>query len=123
VDFAQWNGDRLITEQLRQKGTQWAEKNTAFQKIRQETGKAKARAKQTHVAVFLDGMWQERLELAATRKEAKDAGLLTGNGEDDGEPVEEKKLDELVATDPYIQVALFLFKDGRNAGLSAGASR
>lgn len=122
VGFSPWRGDRFSVEQVRQAGRQWAEHNATFQKIRQETGKAKIRAKQTNVAVFVDGMWKDRADLAATRKEAQAAGLLQ-EGEDDKTPAPEKKLDQTVATDPYVQMSLFLMKAGGGSGSAAGASR
>ncbi|WP_306548724.1 carboxy terminal-processing peptidase [Desulfobulbus sp.] len=124
VGFTQWRGDRFTVESARQAGKQWAEHNATFKKIQQETGKAKIRAKQTNVAVFVDGMWKERMDLAATRKEAQAAGLLQEEDDDNNQPpAAEKKLDEVVATDPYIQMSLFLMKEKAAAGPSVGASR
>jgi len=122
VGFSPWRGDRFSVEQVRQAGRQWAEHNATFQKIRQETGKAKIRAKQTNVAVFVDGMWKDRADLAATRKEAQAAGLVQ-EGDDDKTPAPEKKLDEAVSTDPYVQMSLFLMKAGGGSGSGVGASR
>jgi carboxyl-terminal processing protease len=123
VHFDQWRGSHLAVGQLRQTGQRWAQSSTALQKIQQEAGKAKTRAKQTNMAVYLDGLWADRQELAATRKEAQAAGLLQENTDDDTAPAEEKKLDELVATDPYIQVSLFLVKEGAGGRASAGGTR
>jgi carboxyl-terminal processing protease len=120
VGYTPWRGGRLAVDKVQQAGKQWAENNQTFKKIKEETQKAKVRAKQTNVAVFLDGMWKDRTELATTRKEAQAAGLLQGNAEDEAAPVEEKKLDEQVATDPYIQIALFLMKEGASSGKSVG---
>jgi len=122
VDYSRWKGDRFVKEQLRQSGKQWTENNTAFKKIQEETQKAKIRAKQTNVAVFVDGMWKDREEVKATRKEAKAAGLLQEESDDGAAPGAEKKLDEVVATDPYIQVSLFLLKEGRANGGTVGAA-
>ena len=117
VDYSKWRGDRFITDQVRLAGKQWVDNNAAFQKIKEETQKAKIRAKQTNVAVFLDGMWKDREEVKTTRKEAKAAGpVARGCVMTEATPGEEKKLDEQVATDPFIQVALFLMKEGRTGG-------
>ena len=57
-------------------------------------------------------MWKERQDLEEARKEAKAAGILPDTDEN-GEPLkEEKKLDQLADTDPYVQVALYLLKGG-----------
>ena len=64
------------------------------------------------------------MDLAATRKEAQAAGLLQEEDDDNNQPpAAEKKLDEVVATDPYIQMSLFLMKEKAAAGPSVGASR
>ncbi len=123
VDYVKWRGDRFTKEQVRQAGKQWAEGNPAFKKIKEETQKARIRAKQTNVAVFLDGMWKDREDLKTTRKEVKAAGMLQEDAEDGAVHNEAKKLDDLIATDPYIQVALFLMKDGRTVGGKAGATQ
>lgn len=119
VDFIRWSGERLPEEQTRRAGERWVLDSQAFRKIKQETEKAKARAKQTNVAVSLDAMWRERQEMEQIRKEAKAAGLLPDGDEDDATPAEEKKLDQLVATDPYVQLALCLLKDGDGVAMSA----
>jgi len=124
VDYLRWRGDRSTKEQMRQVGKQWVENSMAFNKIKEETEKAKIRAKQTNVGVFLDGMWKDRGEVKATRKEAKAAGLLQEDVDDDGPaPGKEKKLDEQIATDPYVQVALYLLKDGRSSGGTVGVTQ
>jgi carboxyl-terminal processing protease len=111
VDFSRWRGERLAKEQARRDGERWTLDSEAFLKIKQETEKAKVRAKQTNVAVYLEGMWQERQEMEQIRKEAKAAGLLPEGDEDGAAPSEEKKLDQLAATDPYVQLALHLLQD------------
>jgi carboxyl-terminal processing protease len=123
VDYSKWRGDRFTTDQMRLAGKQWVDNNAAFQKIKEETQKAKIRAKQTNVAVFLDGMLKDREDVKNTRKEAKAAGLLQEDGDDGDTPGEEKKLDEQVATDPFIQVALFLMKEGRSSGRVVGGTQ
>lgn len=123
VRFDRWKGSRLAVEQLRQAGSKWAGTSSVLQKIQQEASKAKDRSRQTNVAVFLDGLWKDRQDLAATRKEAQAAGLFQENGEDEAAPAAEKKLDELVASDPYIQVSLFLMKEGISGSSTADASR
>lgn len=122
VGFSKWRGDRFATDQLRQAGQQWTESNAAFKKIKEETQKAKLRAKQTNVAVAFDSMWKDREVVKATRKEAKDAGLLQEDEDADVPRGEEKKLDDLVATDPFIQVALHLMKEGRSGGKTVSAA-
>jgi len=124
VAYLRWQGDRTSKERMRQAGKQWAENSMAFKKIKEETEKAKIRAKQTTVGVYLDGMWKERGEVKATRKEAKAAGLLQEDADDGGPaPGGEKKLDEQIATDPYIQVALYLLNDGRSSGGTVGVKQ
>jgi carboxyl-terminal processing protease len=119
VDFSRWQGAHLQKDQARQQGERWVAASEIFLKIKQETEKARIRSKQTNLAVYLDGMWAERQDLEKTRKEAKAAGLLPETDED-GQPLnEEKKLDQLAATDPYVQVALYLLKGGGPLALTA----
>ncbi|MGE4558940.1 MAG: carboxy terminal-processing peptidase [Desulfobulbus sp.] len=119
VDFLPWRGEQLKKAQSHRQGESWVAASEAFRKIKQETEKAKIRSKQTNLAVYLDGMWKERQDLEETRKEAKAVGLLPET-DDDGVPLnEEKKLDQLAATDPYVQVALYLLKGGGPLALKA----
>lgn len=123
VGYTQWRGDRFDVVKERQAGKQWVEQNATFKKIKEEASKAKARGEQTNVAVFLDGMWKDRVELAETRKEVQAAGLLREEGDDEAAPVVEKKMEEQLAIDPFVQVALFLMKDRITAVSSVGSSQ
>ena len=115
IDYVRWRGERVAKEQLRQLGRQWADNSPAFKKIKEETLKAKTRAQQTKVSVFLDGMWKDREAVKATRKEAKAAGLLQEDPEDETAERTVKKIEDQVATDPYIQVAMHLLKESRGS--------
>lgn len=117
VDYLRWQGERISKEQLRQIGRQWADNNPAFKKIKEENLKAKARAQQTRVGVFLDGMWKDREAAKTTRKEAEAIGLLEEEPEEAStqqRPV--KPIEDQVATDPYIQAALHILKESRRGG-------
>lgn len=120
VEYERWKEGRPATEKLRQAGERWVAENNTFRRITQETEKAKKRSQQTNVLVSLDGMWKDRMELEQTRKEAKAAGLLSDGDEDEAPLSEEKKLDQLATTDPYVQVALHLLSGGAPAPVSAG---
>lgn len=123
VDYVRWRGERVAKEQLRQIGKQWADNSPAFKKIKEETLKAKTRAQQTKVGVYLDGMWKDREAVKATRKEAKAAGLLQEDPEDEPAQRTVKKIEDQVATDPYIQVALHMLKESRGGGGTAGTQQ
>jgi carboxyl-terminal processing protease len=124
IGFSMWSGKSIDTAQAEQIGKQWVGSNDTFKKIKEEAYKAKKRGEQTNVAVYLDGVWKDREEMAATRKEAQAAGLLREDSEDEGaEPVVEKNLDDLVKTDPYVQVALFIFKDAATQRNAVGLSK
>lgn len=119
VEYSRWKEAPPATEKLRKAGERWVASNDTFRRIKQETDKAKQRAQQTNVLVSLDGMWKERMDLEQTRKEAKAAGLLSEGDEEGAAPLpEEKKLDQLATTDPYVQVALHLLSGGAPAPLS-----
>ncbi|MDD2464989.1 MAG: carboxy terminal-processing peptidase, partial [Desulfobulbus sp.] len=119
VDFKPWHGEHLAKEQAVQQGERWVAASETFRKLKEETEKAKIRSKQTNLTVCLDSMWKDRQDLEENRKEAKAAGLLP-DADEEGAPLkEEKKLDQLAATDPYVQVALYLLKGGGPLALSA----
>lgn len=125
VDFARWRGHRFDVAKAGREGKKWVEKNPVFKKIREEAEKARMRSEQTLTPVSLAAMWKDREEMAATRKEAKALGLLQeGDADEDVKPAaEEKKLDEVVAADPIVQVSVFLMKDALAGGASVGLSR
>ncbi|MCL1979612.1 MAG: carboxy terminal-processing peptidase, partial [Proteobacteria bacterium] len=110
VDYVRWRGNRSHRDQMWLAGKQWVEDSAAFKKIKDETLKTKTRAKQTLVTVAFDSMWKEREEAKVTRKEAKAAGLMQDDDDESKQEPPEQKLDKLVATDPYIQLAVFLLK-------------
>ena len=122
VDHAQWRGVRFNADKAQQEGKQWAGENALFKKIKEETAKAKARSEQTRIAVFLDGMWQYRQDLEATRKEALAAGILQDETDEEAKPRKGKKWDETLGTDPFVQVGLYLMKDTIKADASVGLS-
>ncbi|MCL2790170.1 MAG: carboxy terminal-processing peptidase [Desulfobulbus sp.] len=120
VDYVRWQGDRLPRDQMWLAGKQWVENSAAFKKIKEEMQKTKARVKQTTVTVALNPMWKDREEIKAARKEAKAAGLMQEGDDEDTQTVSEQKIDKLVTTDPYIQVAIFLLKEWRSSGEAVG---
>ena len=123
VQFTPWQGFRFDVDKARIEGGKWATDNPLFQKIREETAKAKARSEQTTLPVSLQGMWNDREQLAATRKEAQAIGLLQEGDEEDARvPEEKKQLEETLATDPVVQVSLFLMRDLRPVDRSVGLS-
>ena len=75
------------------------------------------------MGVYLDGMWKDREAVKATRKEAKAAGLLQEDPEDEPAQRTVKKIEDQVATDPYIQVALHMLKESRGGGGTAGTQQ
>ena len=124
VYYTKWRGASFDTNKVQQDGKQWAEESPLFRKIKEETRKAKARSEQTSVAVFLDGMWKYRQDLDATRKEALAAGLLQEEADDEVKtPRKGKKLEESLATDPFVQIAIYLMKDAVKADAPQGLSR
>ncbi|MDX9834762.1 MAG: carboxy terminal-processing peptidase, partial [Desulfobulbus sp.] len=123
VDFVRWPGYRFDVDRARREGESWIEKNPLFKKIREETAKAKARSEQTILLVSLQGMWKDREEMAATRKEAQAIGLLQADDEEGATKPEEKRpLEETLATDPVVQVSLYLMDDLPRPGGRGGLS-
>ena len=124
VYYTKWRGASFDANKVKQDGKQWAEDNALFKKIKEQTSKAKARSEQTLLAVFLEGMWQYRQDLDATRKEALAAGLIQEEADEETKlPRKSKKLEETLATDPFVQIALYLMKDAVKTEASVGLSQ
>ena len=124
VYYTKWRGASFDANKVKQDGKQWAEDNALFKKIKEQTSKAKARSEQTLLAVFLEGMWQYRQDLVATRKEALAAGLIQEEADEETKlPRKSKKLEETLATDPFVQIALYLMKDAVKTEASVGLSQ
>jgi len=123
VDYRLWQGARFNMEKAQREGKQWAGENPLFKKIKEETAKAKARSEQTKISVFLEGMWKYRQDLNATRKEALAAGILQEETDEEATATQkDKKLDEILVSDPFVQVSLFVMKDLAKANPSVGLS-
>ena len=109
VEHASWTGAHFDVKQARRRGREYTSGSKKFKKIEEESLKAKQRTEDTRVAVFLDGVVKERKELEQSREEAREAGILPAEESHEGEESKEKKsLDEQLADDPYVQLALFL---------------
>ena len=76
------------------------------------------------VTVAWEDMWRERQVQAKVREEAKAAGFVEDPGEEENEgrrAGREKKLEEGLAHDPYVQLSLELF--GNMGKKEASAAR
>jgi len=115
VDHGVWDGARFDIRQAQEQSNKFIARSTKFKKIKEESLKAKERTADTRVAVFLAGVLKERKELEQSRKEAREAGILDADEDQEvSESKEKKSLDEQLANDPYAQLALFLM-DGINS--------
>lgn len=124
VDYHKWRGARFDVGRARSRGAAWVEKSAKFQAIREETEKARVRSEQTRVAVFLAGMKKERRELEQAREEARAAGLLDEDQEQElTENMEEKYMATRLYEDPFVQVALYLMEGKITEDQTASAAR
>ncbi len=124
IGYDLWQDDRFDMDTAKKKGKNWVDTNSKFQKIKQEVVKAKERAEETRIAVFLEGMRQEREELSLAREEAKAAGLIPDDTDEDQQ--KDKKTENLeaeLADDPFVQVALFLMQDAAVTKQAVSASQ
>lgn len=110
VGFDIWAGSRFDLEAAKKQGDQWVAVSEQFQQIKQEAERTRKRKENTLVAIDLDGMRQEREELANAREKAKNAGLLNED-RDTPNSKADLPLDEEVKDDPYVQMSLFLLAD------------
>ena len=109
VRYNPWSGTRFDVSQAQKRSAEYIVDNIKFKKIEEESARAKKRSEETLVANYLAGVVKERKELERMRKEAKAAGVLNDEEEDEGKETKEKKsLDEQIANDPYMNLALFL---------------
>ncbi len=121
VGHNRWQGNRFEVGKSRLRSKQWIAMNKKFQKIKEESAKAKVRREQTRVAVFLAGMQKERAEADRAREEAAAAGFIDQDAVQGAEDEKEKKsLDEELAEDPFVGVALFLMDDVAGSGKTVG---
>lgn len=111
VPFTPWPDVHFDSKQAVKIGRRWVETSELFSKIREESDKARDRSEQTRMAVDLASMWQERQELAASRKEVQAAGLLQEEPDGDTYPEEEPDLEQRLAQDPFVQISLFLMNN------------
>jgi carboxyl-terminal processing protease len=112
IGHHEWQGDRFDVVKARNHSSSWIAENKKFKKIKEEAAKAKERREQSRVAVFLEGMKKERAEAKRAREEALAAGLIDHAIEENSDEKKEKKsLDEELADDPFVGVALSLIDD------------
>jgi len=115
-----WSGSRFDLAQAREQSRNYVAESKRFQKIKEESLKAKKRKEETEVPVFLAGVVKERKELEQARKEAKEAGVLADEEDEDGDDKEtEKTLDEKLAHDLYVDLAVFLMNNSKSVALAA----
>ncbi|RWX49410.1 carboxyl-terminal processing protease, partial [Candidatus Electrothrix marina] len=119
-----WHGSRFDLERVQEQSRNYVAKSKRFQKIKEESLKAKKRKEETEVPVFLAGVIKERKELEEARKEAREAGVLADEeDEDDPEKDGEKTLDEKLAHDLYVDLAVFLMENSKPMELAADTKK
>ncbi len=119
-----WQGPHFNRARVQQQSRNYVAKNKRFQKIKEESLKAKKRKEETKIPVFLAGVIKERKELEQARKEAREAGVLTDEEDEDslGKKGEET-LDEKLSHDLYVDLAVFLMEESESVALAAEANK
>ncbi len=124
VEYNPWRGVYFNVNKAQADGKMWAAGNALFKKVKEETDKAKARSEKTKIAVFLEGMWKDRQDLDAARKDAVAAGLMQEEPDEEKTgPQKEKKLDQILSSDPFVQISLYLMKDLAKVNPQVGFSQ
>ncbi len=124
VEHKPWKGSRFDVSQARNRSNEYVAENIKFKKIEQESAKAEKRSKKTQVAGYLAGVVEERKEIERMKKEAKAAGILRDSDEDeDKKGTGKKSLDEEVANDPYIHLAIYLMDNISQAEHKIGKAK
>jgi carboxyl-terminal processing protease len=116
-----WAGPHFAVSRARERSRAFVKGSKKFKKIKEESLKAKQRSEETRVADFLSGLVHERKELERARKEAQEAGLMSAGVDDGAESKEKKSLDEQLAEDPYVHLALFLMEGNTITDQTVGA--
>jgi len=112
TDWSEWTGSRFDVPLSVKKSQQYVRNSKQFSVIAQESLKAKKRSEETKVSDFLTGLVREREELEKERQEAKEAGIMKNELDQQGaEKKEKKSLGQRLADDPYVQLTLFLMDD------------
>ncbi len=124
VSHPSWHGSRFDLARIQKESRNYVEHSKRFQKIKEESLKAKKRKEETEVPVFLAGVIKERKELEQARKEAREAGVLADEeDEEDSEKGERKTLDEKLAHDLYVDLAVFLMENSKAVELAADTKK
>ncbi|MDU9050061.1 MAG: carboxy terminal-processing peptidase [Candidatus Electrothrix sp. Rat3] len=124
VSHPLWQGARFDLEKIQEQSRNYVAKSKRFQKIKEESLKAKKRKEETEVPDFLAGVIKERKELEQARKEAREAGVLTDEeDEEDSEKEGKKTLDEKLAHDLYVDLAVFLMEHSKAVELAADTKK
>ncbi|MCI5140630.1 MAG: tail-specific protease, partial [Candidatus Electrothrix sp. ATG1] len=124
VSHPLWQGSRFDLERVQEQSRNYVANSERFQKIKEESLKAKKRKEETEVPVFLAGVIKERKELEQARKEAREAGVLADQeDEDELEKNKEKTLDEKLAHDLYVDLAVFLMENSKTVELAADTKK
>ncbi|WP_051309026.1 carboxy terminal-processing peptidase [Desulfogranum japonicum] len=119
VGYDRWQGPHFDLKKVHKQGEDWVIHSSKFQEIKREADEAKQRKEDTEVAIFFQGMQKERKELAETKRQARDAGLIDDDNTADNGP-EDIPLSDEMKDDPFVQISLFLL--GGNALTSQSIS-
>ncbi|MCI5221213.1 MAG: hypothetical protein D3924_00665 [Candidatus Electrothrix sp. AR4] len=107
-----WQGSRFDINAVQQQSRTYVAASKKFNKVKEESIKAKQRKEESIVPVFLAGVLEERQEIERARKEARAAGVLPEEEEEEHLNKKEKKsLLEELADDLYVDFALFLMEE------------
>ncbi|MCW5207207.1 carboxy terminal-processing peptidase [Desulfobulbus sp. US2] len=124
VSHPSWHGPHFDRERIQEQSRNYVAKSKRFKKIKEESLKAKKRKEETEVPVFLAGVIKERKELDQARKEAREAGVLADEEDEDDSGKEEKKtLDEKLVHDLYVDLAVFLMENSKPVELAVDTKK
>ncbi|WP_339136318.1 MAG: carboxy terminal-processing peptidase [Candidatus Electrothrix sp. GW3-4] len=122
-----WHGSRFDLKRVQEQSRNYVAHSKRFQKIKEESLKAKKRKKETEVPVYLAGVIKERKELEQARKEAREAGVLADEEDEADEDAVakegEKTLDEKLSHDLYVDFAVFLMENSKTVELAADTKK
>lgn len=113
VKYTPWTHNPFKVAAARRLSKQWIASTPDFKKIIERSAKAKVRAEQTQIPVFLKGVEDERKDLASLAGDENDESPHLGDNRPDDSGAKDSRVPllEQLKKDPYVQLAVFLMDE------------
>ncbi len=110
--YTSWQTSRFDVNKARELSSKWIASSSDLTTIKERTAKAKERSERTNIPVYLEGIVQNRLELAELNKDDNGRQIHLDDTEAENDTGATKiPLKEQLAEDPYVQLAISLMSE------------